>query len=244
MPIFLEQTYDSNPTEFNLQQSDDDDVNDDFIDESIPVDSNDSIYREKQTRLNKFWQSIRVQLKDALIELESHFDCIYFEHEIKKQFNLCNCEQSNLAVALARREIFPASPINPLIAFEIKLLEFAEKLLLAQISYESFCIALRHIHDNKLSSHKNIYKLFMSTFRQYILVKKEKIKFLTEQVVKKPEVFCPACPLVKEDYYSKYFMDDKFFDFEKLYLQYLQKESSEENDPCMKAFKAANETKF
>ena len=36
----------------------------------------------------------------------------------------------------------------------------------------------------------------MSTFRQYELVKKEKIKFLTEQVVKKPEVFCPACPLV------------------------------------------------
>ncbi|EXX55967.1 hypothetical protein RirG_220460 [Rhizophagus irregularis DAOM 197198w] len=36
-------------------------------------------------------------------------------------------------------------------------------------------------------------------------------------------------------------MDDKFFDFEKLYLQYLQKESSEENDPCMKAFKAVNE---
>ncbi|POG73382.1 hypothetical protein GLOIN_2v1476998 [Rhizophagus irregularis DAOM 181602=DAOM 197198] len=115
-PIFLEQTYDSNPTEFNLQQSDDDDVNDDFIDESIPVDSDDSIYREKQTRLNKSWQSIRVQLKDALIELESQcnveeniclygkcynnelfkiitVDCIYFEHEIKKQFNLCNCEQ-------------------------------------------------------------------------------------------------------------------------------------------------------
>ncbi|CAB4386867.1 unnamed protein product [Rhizophagus irregularis] len=86
----------------------------------------------------------------------------------------------------------------------------------------------------------------MFTFRQYILVKKEKIKFLTEQVVKKPEVFCPAYPLKnscnsEEDYYSKYFMDDKFFDFEKLYLQYLQKESSEENDPCMKAFKAANE---
>ncbi|CAB4427476.1 unnamed protein product [Rhizophagus irregularis] len=194
--IFLEQTYDSNPTEFNLQQGDDDDVNDDFIDESIPIDSDDSIFREKQTRLNKSWQSIRVQLKDALIELESQFDCIYFEHEIKKQFNLCNCEQSNLAVALTRRGIFPASPINPLIAFEIKLLEFAEKLLLlAQISYESFCIALRHIHDNKLSSHKNIYKPFMSIFRQYILVKKEKIKFLTEQVVKKPEVFCPACPL-------------------------------------------------
>ncbi|UZO10533.1 uncharacterized protein OCT59_002114 [Rhizophagus irregularis] len=125
-PIFLELTYDSNPTEFNLQQSDDDDVNDDFIDESIPVDSDDSIYREKQTRLNKSWQSIRVQLKEVLIELESHFDCIYFEHEIKKQLNLCNCEQSNFAVALARREIFPASPINPLIAFEIKLLEFAE----------------------------------------------------------------------------------------------------------------------
>ncbi|PKK59661.1 hypothetical protein RhiirC2_794513 [Rhizophagus irregularis] len=72
----------------------------------------------------------------------------------------------------------------------------------------------------------------MFTFRQYILVKKEKIKFLTEQVVKKPEVFCPAYPLKnscnsEEDYYSKYFMDDKFFDFEKLYLQYLQKESSE-----------------
>ncbi|PKY55331.1 hypothetical protein RhiirA4_474694 [Rhizophagus irregularis] len=48
-PIFFEQTYDSNPTEFNLQQSDYDDVNDDFIDESIPVDSDDSIYREKQT---------------------------------------------------------------------------------------------------------------------------------------------------------------------------------------------------
>ncbi|CAB5180165.1 unnamed protein product [Rhizophagus irregularis] len=295
-PIFLEQTYNSNPTEFNLQQSDYDDVNDDFIDESIPVDSDDSIYREKQTRLNKSWQSIHVQLKDALIELESQcnveeniclygkcynnelfkiitVDCIYFEHEIKKQFNLCNCEQSNLAVALTHRGLFSASPINPLIAFEIKLLEFAEKLLLlAQISYESFCIALRHIHDNKLSSHKNIYKPFMSTFRQYILVKKEKIKFLTEQVVKKPEVFCPACPLknscnsgslnrltvcfdgcfqlrrlkiggndnTEEDYYSKYFMDDKFFDFEKLYLQYLQKESSEENDPCMKAFKAAN----
>ncbi|PKY53001.1 hypothetical protein RhiirA4_425703 [Rhizophagus irregularis] len=151
--IFLEQTYDSNPTEFNLQQGDDDDVNDDFIDESIPIDSDDSIFREKQTRLNKSWQSIRVQLKDALIELESQFDCIYFEHEIKKQFNLCNCEQSNLAVALTRRGIFPASPINPLIAFEIKLLEFAEKLLLlAQISYESFCIALRHIHDNKKNS--------------------------------------------------------------------------------------------
>ncbi|PKC00499.1 hypothetical protein RhiirA5_428089 [Rhizophagus irregularis] len=164
-------------------------------------------------------KSIRVQLKDALIELKSQcnveeniclyvkcynnelfkiitIDCIYFEHEIKKQFNLYNCEQSNLAVALTCRGLFSASPINPLIAFEIKLLEFAEKLLLlAQISYESFCIALRHIHDNKLSSHKNIYKPFMSTFRQYILVKKEKIKFLTEQVVKKPEVFCPAYPL-------------------------------------------------
>ncbi|PKY55332.1 hypothetical protein RhiirA4_474696 [Rhizophagus irregularis] len=105
-----------------------------------------------------------------------------------------HCEQSNLAVALTRRELFPASPINPLIVFEIKLLEFAEKLLL--LTQISFCIALRHIHDNKLNSHKNIYKPFMSTFRQYILVKKEKIKFLTEQVVKKPEVFCPACPLV------------------------------------------------
>lgn len=74
-----------------------------------------------------------------------------FLDEIKKQFNLCNCEQSNLAVVLTRRGLFPASPINPLIAFEIKLLEFAEKLLLlAQISYESFCIALRHIHDNKV----------------------------------------------------------------------------------------------
>ncbi|CAB4423935.1 unnamed protein product [Rhizophagus irregularis] len=61
---------------------DDDDVNDDFIDESIPVDSDDSIYREKQTRLNKSWQSIRVQLKDALIELESQCNveeniCLY-----------------------------------------------------------------------------------------------------------------------------------------------------------------------
>ncbi len=36
----------------------------------------------------------------------------------------------------------------------------------------------------------------MSTFRQYELVKKEKIMFLTEQIVKKPEIFCPACPLV------------------------------------------------
>jgi len=41
----------------------------------------------------------------------------------------------------------------------------------------------------------------MSTFRQYELVKKEKIKFLTEQVVKKPKVFCPACPLVSTNLY-------------------------------------------
>ncbi|GBC30110.2 hypothetical protein GLOIN_2v1775860 [Rhizophagus irregularis DAOM 181602=DAOM 197198] len=150
-------------------------------------------------------------------------DCIYFEHEIKKQFNLYNCEQSNLAVALTCRGLFSASPINPLIAFEIKLLEFAEKLLLlAQILYESFCIALRHIHDNKLSSHKNIYKPFMFTFRQYILVKKEKIKFLTEQVVKKPEVFCPAYPLKNSCNSGS--------------LNRLT-----ENDPCMKAFKVANE---
>ncbi|CAB5391928.1 unnamed protein product [Rhizophagus irregularis] len=191
-------------------------------------------------------KSIRVQLKDALIELKSQcnveeniclyvkcynnelfkiitIDCIYFEHEIKKQFNLYNCEQSNLAVALTCRGLFSASPINPLIAFEIKLLEFAEKLLLlAQISYESFCIALRHIHDNKLSSHKNIYKPFMFTFRQYILVKKEKIKFLTEQVVKKPEVFCPAYPLKNSCNSGS--------------LNRLT-----ENDPCMKAFKVANE---
>jgi hypothetical protein len=31
----------------------------------------------------------------------------------------------------------------------------------------------------------------------------------------------------EEDYYSKYFMDTKFLDFEELYLQHLQKEDSE-----------------
>jgi len=86
---------------------------------------------------------------------------IIFLDEIKVQFNLCHCEQSNLAVALARRGLFPASPIYPLIAFEIKLLEFAEKLLLlAQISYESFCIALRHIHNTKVCINlKYIYNI-------------------------------------------------------------------------------------
>ncbi|GBC34686.2 hypothetical protein GLOIN_2v1788259 [Rhizophagus irregularis DAOM 181602=DAOM 197198] len=122
--IFLEQTYDSNPTEFNLQQSNNNDVNNNFIDESIPVDSDDSIYKEKKTHLNKFWQSIHVQLKDALIELKSQYNveeniCLYkkcynnelfkiitVDYEIKKQFNLCNCEQSNLAVALTHKELF------------------------------------------------------------------------------------------------------------------------------------------
>ncbi|GBC45081.2 hypothetical protein GLOIN_2v1766625 [Rhizophagus irregularis DAOM 181602=DAOM 197198] len=143
-PIFLEQTYDSNPTEFNLQQSDDDDVNDDFIDESIPVDSDDSIYREKQTRLNKSWQSIRVQLKDALIELESQCNveeniCLYGKCYNNELFKIITVDCIYFELALTRRTLFPASPINPLIAFEIKLLEFAEKLLLlAQISYESF----------------------------------------------------------------------------------------------------------
>lgn len=200
-PISYEQTYDSNPLQLDLQQ-----IDDDFIDESVPADDffsnidDDKTYREKQIHLNEAWQSIRVQLRDALIELESQcdieenmcpygkcdnielfkmitVDCIYFERkftlickysfikfylliylfiylfldEIKIQFNLCNCEQSNLAVALARRGLFPASPIHPSIAFEIKLLEFAEKLLLlAQIPYESFCIALRHIHGIKV----------------------------------------------------------------------------------------------
>ncbi|PKY54563.1 hypothetical protein RhiirA4_473448 [Rhizophagus irregularis] len=220
-PIFLEQTYDSNPTEFNLQQSDDDDVNDDFIDESIPVDSDDNALIELESQCN-VEENICLYGKCYNNEL---FKIITVDYEIKKQFNLYNCEQSNLAVALTRRGLFPASPINPLIAFETKLLEFAEKLLLlAQISYKSFCIALRHIHDNKLSSHKNIYKPFMSTFRQYILVKKEKIKNKKIHVIQK-----------------KIIILNILFDFEKLYLQYLQKESSEENDPCMKAFKAANE---
>ncbi|CAG8762931.1 17634_t:CDS:2, partial [Rhizophagus irregularis] len=90
----------------------------------IPVDSDDSIYKEKKTHLNKFWQSIHVQLKDALIELKSQYNveeniCLYkkcynnelfkiitVDYEIKKQFNLCNCEQSNLAVALTHKELF------------------------------------------------------------------------------------------------------------------------------------------
>ncbi|CAB4435201.1 unnamed protein product [Rhizophagus irregularis] len=198
-PIFLEQTYDSNPTEFNLQQSDDDDVNDDFIDESIPVDSDDNALIELESQCN-VEENICLYGKCYNNEL---FKIITVDYEIKKQFNLYNCEQSNLAVALTRRGLFPASPINPLIAFETKLLEFAEKLLLlAQISYKSFCIALRHIHDNKKNSCNS-----------------GSLNRLTKKII----------------------ILNILFDFEKLYLQYLQKESSEENDPCMKAFKAANE---
>lgn len=45
-----------------------------------------------------------------------------------------DCEHSNLTIALARWGLFPASPIDPSIAFEI--IKCRKLLLLAQISYE------------------------------------------------------------------------------------------------------------
>ena len=75
-----------------------------FADNSFSNDDDDNVYREKQNRLNEAWQSIRIQLRDALIELESQHnveenvcpngkcvndelyksitvDCIYFERK-------------------------------------------------------------------------------------------------------------------------------------------------------------------
>ena len=98
----------TSPIEPSLQQIED--KLDEFIDESnfadnsFSNDDDDNVYREKQNRLNEAWQSIRIQLRDALIELESQHnveenvcpngkcvndelyksitvDCIYFERK-------------------------------------------------------------------------------------------------------------------------------------------------------------------
>ena len=98
----------TSPIDPSLQQTGD--KLDEFIDESIFADNSlsndddDNVYREKQNRLNEAWQLIRIQLRDALIELESQqnveekvcpngkcdndelyksitVDCIYFERK-------------------------------------------------------------------------------------------------------------------------------------------------------------------
>lgn len=154
----------------------------------------------EKERLEKNWNSLRLELRDALIEAEGNdntnlkpqfmqqrifcskcnqtkaceVDCISFEcknaclfigicndftklmrtnvclDEEKLTFVFCDCEKN--AITLCKNGLFPASPERPSIAFNIKLLRFANRLYLeTQGSQEGFCKALRFIHDSQVN---------------------------------------------------------------------------------------------
>ena len=66
---------------------------------------------------------------------------------------VCYCSCETEPCTLVRHKLWPASPKNPIVAFQFGLLDLQHTLFLeAQVSVYAFCATLEHLHSTKRST--------------------------------------------------------------------------------------------